>query len=209
MAGLEQQLPRIFQANIVRLFERVVRPGLALLPTHAELAFGVAPTLDAFLDRAAAQVDNYTANEAAKAYALTIAAVFERQLSAWSQAIVASGATASPCRAARYEALLELCADHAGVDLAALGLGPDLVELLLVGNVVRHGEGPSCERLRAVAPQLWAYEPSAYVDIVAGPPLFSELVRIREQDLARYVRAAARFWGHADPLPMAALEVPV
>ena len=103
MQTLEEQLPRIFQANIARLFDRVVKPGMALLPVHSELVFGVAPTMHAFLDRAAAQVDNYTANEAAKAFALTLSAVFERQLSAWARAIVASGATPAPSKTLRYE----------------------------------------------------------------------------------------------------------
>lgn len=209
MQPLLDQLPRIFQANIVRLYERVVRPGLGLLPVHSELVFGEAPTLDAFLDRAAAQVDNYTANEAAKAYALTVAAVFERQLSAWARAIDARAGAEAAARPSRYEALLRRCAEHAGLDLDGLGLAPDLKELLLVGNVVRHGEGPSCDRLRDLAPGLWDYAPTDYVDIVAGPPPVSERMRIREADIARYVRAAGRFWGHADPLPMAAREVPV
>lgn len=208
MSNPEAQFPRIFQANILRFYERVVRPGLALLPVHLELVFGEAPTLDAFLARAAAQVDNHTANEAAKAYALTLAAVFERQLSVWSRAIVAGGGTAVKAKP-RYEDLLEHCAIHAGLDLEGPGLRADLVELLLVGNVVRHGEGGSCDRLRAAAPDLWIYAPSQYVDIVAGEPPVSELMRIRDEDLARYVRAAGRFWGHADPLPMATREVPV
>lgn len=209
MRPLETQLPRIFQANIVRLYDRVVRPGLALLPVHSELVFGAAPTLVAFLDRAAAQVDNYTANEAAKAYALTVAAVFERQLSVWARSILAVGAARPPGKNLRYEALLELCAAHAGIDLPRLGLADDLIELLLVGNVVRHGEGPSCDKLRTLAPALWDYEPSEYVDIVTGSPPVSEQMRIREADLARYVRAVAQFWGHAAPLPMPAREVPV
>lgn len=209
MQPLKDHLPRIFQANIVRLYDRVVRPGLGLLPVHSELVFGVAPTLDAFLARASAQVDNYTANEAAKAYALTLAAVFERQLSAQARAIVAASAAASPGKNPRYEELLELCAGYAGLDLASLGLEADLKELLLVANVVRHGEGPSCDKLRAVAPNLWQYEPSEYVDIVSGKPPVSETMLIRAGDLARYVRAAGRFWGHADPLPLATLEVPV
>lgn len=73
-------LPRIFQANIDRLFQRVIYPGLQTLSIHAELRFGEASSMDEFLDRAKAQVDNYTANEGAKAYALVLAALFERQL---------------------------------------------------------------------------------------------------------------------------------
>jgi hypothetical protein len=209
MQRLEPQLPRIFQANILRLYDRVVRPGLALLPVHSELVFGEAPTLDAFLDRAAAQVDNYTANEAAKAFALALCAVFERQLSTWSTTIVASGGAASPGRMPRFEALLTLCANHAGLDLNAIGIQTNLRELLLVGNVVRHGDGPSCTHLRNAAPSLWSYEPCAYVDIVAGPPRISELMRIQAADLARYARAGALFWGHADPLPMAVRDIPL
>ncbi|HEX7945628.1 MAG TPA: hypothetical protein VF495_13235, partial [Phenylobacterium sp.] len=74
------QLPGIFQANIDRLFQRLIRPGLAALPIHAELQSGVTDSMAVFLDRAAAQVDNYTANEAAKAFTLTLAGLFERQL---------------------------------------------------------------------------------------------------------------------------------
>lgn len=203
------QLPRIFQANIVRLYERVVRPGLALLPVHSELALVAEPTLDEFLDQAAAQVDNYTGNEAAKAYALVIAAVFERQLSTWAQAIVENGGASPIGREARYKALLKLCATYADIDLADLNIGSDLVELLLVANVVRHGEGSSCQHLRKMAPQLWDCRSFAYIDIVAGPLRVSELMRIQANDLKRYVRAVGRFWGRADPLPMAALEVPV
>lgn len=207
MQTIEAQLPRIFQANIARLFDRVVRPGLALLPVHSQLVFGEAPSMDAFLDRAAAQVDNYTANEAAKAYALTLAAVFERQLSAWARAIAATGATAVKTKP-RYEDLLAYGSAYRGIDLPGLGLEADLKELLLVGNVVRHGEGGACDALREHAPGLWDYEPSEYVDLVAGPPSTSEQMRIREADLLRYIRATTRFWGHADPLPLAATSVP-
>jgi hypothetical protein len=209
MQSLEIQLPRIFQANIVRLYDRVVRPGMALLTVHSELVFGVASVTNACLERAAAQVDNYTANEAAKAYALTVAAVFERQLRTWARSIVASSAVPPLGENARYEALLDLCATYAGLDLQRLGVAADLTELLLVGNVVRHGEGRSCNKLRRLAPTLWNYEPSEYVDIVTDSPPVSELMRIREADLARYARAAGRFWGHADPLPMPAREVPI
>jgi hypothetical protein len=81
------QLPRIFQANLARLFERVIRPAMAALPVHMSLECGEAATMEQFLDRAAAQVDNYTANEAAKAFTLTLAAIFERQLSIWAHAV--------------------------------------------------------------------------------------------------------------------------
>jgi hypothetical protein len=207
MQPIKDQLPRIFQANLARFFDRVVRPGLAALPVHGKEPQAEAASLAEALDRAAARVDNYTANEAAKAFALTLAALFERQLSIWARAIEAEDAAAKP-KAISFEVLLGFCAAQAGIDLGEAGLGDCLVEMFVGANVVRHGEGPSCARLRAVAPALWDDDLSDYADLLAGPPLPSEHLRVREQDLIRYIRAATRFWGLADPLPMAVVDPP-
>ncbi|WP_303522846.1 hypothetical protein, partial [Staphylococcus pasteuri_A] len=53
---VKDQLPRIFQANLARLFERVVQPAMEALPVHSSLESGEAATMDQFLVRAAAQV---------------------------------------------------------------------------------------------------------------------------------------------------------
>lgn len=90
---IKDQLPCIFQANLARLFDRVIQPAMAGLPVHSSLEGGEAATMDQFLDRAATQVDNYTANEAAKAFTLTLAATFERQLSIWARAVHRNNAT--------------------------------------------------------------------------------------------------------------------
>lgn len=205
----KDQLPRIFQANLARLFDRVIQPGLDALPVHPRLEHGEATTLDQFLDRAAAQVDNYTANEAAKAYTLTLAAVFERQLSIWARSIHSTG-SADMAKLRGFENLLAACAEQAGI---AIGidqreLADDLTQMFVVANVVRHGEGPSCEKLRAQAPELWGDDGSDYQDLLAGPPVPSEHLRIRKNDLVRYIRATTRFWGLADPLPMAVTDPP-
>ena len=68
----KDQLPRVFQANADRFFQRVILATLDQLPMHRTLVVGEASTMDEFLDRCTAQVDNYTANEAAKAFALTL-----------------------------------------------------------------------------------------------------------------------------------------
>jgi hypothetical protein len=70
MMSQADQLPRIFQANAARLYERVIASAMESMPIHKTLLTGSAPTMDAFLDRCANQVDNYTANEANKIYAL-------------------------------------------------------------------------------------------------------------------------------------------
>ena len=78
-------LPRIFQANVDRLFQRVIVQGLNALPIHAELRFGETQSMEEFLARAKAQTDNYTANEGAKAFTLALAGLFERQLRIWAR----------------------------------------------------------------------------------------------------------------------------
>jgi len=200
-------LPRIFQANLVRLFDRVILPGLDALPIHARLEHGEAATMNQFIDRAAAQVDNYTANEAAKAYALTLAAVFERQLSIWARAIHATGST-DMSKLRGYQKHLAACADQAGIDTEQGNLGADLIQMFVVANVVRHGEGESCKKLRTLAPALWDEGASDYNDLLTGPLASSEHLRVRKNDLSRYIRATTRFWGLADPLPMAVIDPP-
>jgi hypothetical protein len=204
---INNQLPRIFQANLARLFERVIQPAMEALPVHSSLEGGEAATMDQFLDRAAAQVDNYTANEAAKAFTLTLAAIFERQLSIWARAVHLDGATDMP-KSRGFQDFLALCAEQAGIDVGQGKLGADLTEMFMVANVVRHGEGSSCEKLKAIAPALWDDAANDYHDLLAGPPIPSEHLRIRTGDLVRYIRATTRFWGLADPLPMAVIDPP-
>jgi hypothetical protein len=126
----KDQLPRIFQANLARLFERVIQPAMEALPVHASLECGEAATMDQFLDRAAAQVDNYTANEAAKAFTLTLAAIFERQLSIWARAVYLEMAIELP-KVRGFQDFLALCAERAGIDIAQTGLGTDLTEMFM------------------------------------------------------------------------------
>lgn len=194
------QLPRVFQANADRFYQRVILPALDQLPTHDTLIVGEAKTIDEFLDRCAAQVDNYTANEAAKAFALTFDGMFERQLSRW--------ASGHGIRAKGWEDLLKGCAKIATLDLVATAMADDLNELHLVANVVRHGVGRSCAELKAIAPRLWDNPSLDYYDLAPGPVPVSEELRIRLDDLRRYARAVIRFWGHVDPLPNAVLDPP-
>lgn len=204
MTALAEQLPRIFQANLDRLFVRVIQPTMDALMLHPVLEQGEAESMSEFLDRAAAQVDNYTANEAAKSFVLTLAGVFERQLSIWT---TATGLT-DLAKLRGFQEQLLAGAQYASLDLAIDDLGAEINEMFTVANVVRHGEGPSCERLRVMAPALWDNTAADYIDLVPGPRRPSETLRIRRNDLVRYVRATTRFWGRADPLPMAVTNPP-
>ncbi|QJU58483.1 hypothetical protein HL653_12545 [Sphingomonas sp. AP4-R1] len=202
MTSTVGQLPRIVQPNLSRFFEREIHPVIESLPASPVLEGGEASSLDQVLDRAAAQVDTYTVNEVAKAFTLTLAGLFERQLSRWARAIQDSG-LADMNGLCGFETLLGGCAQQAGMDLALHGLGEELTQMFVVANVVRHGEGRSCERLRTLAPDLWDEDAGDYDDLLPGTVVASEHVRIRPADIERYLRAATRFWGFADPLPLA------
>lgn len=175
------------------------------LPVHSSLESGQANTMDEFLDRAADQIDNYTANEAAKTFTLTLAATFERQLSIWAREVHFNNVTDIP-KARGFKDLLDICAELAGIDLDQGALGADLTELFVVANVVRHGEGSSCEKLKMIGPALWDDAADDYRDLWGGKPIASENIRIRTRDLVRYVRATTLFWGLTDPLPMAVID---
>ncbi|WP_363737152.1 hypothetical protein [Sphingobium sp. LMA1-1-1.1] len=198
--NVADQLPRIFQANIDRLYRRVIVVTLDQLPAHNPPVVGETSSMDEFLARCAAQVDNHTANEAAKAFALTLDGLFERQLCRWAHA--------HGEQAGSMETALPACVRIGGLDLAATGMADDLKELHLVANVVRHGEGRSCKELQAIAPLLWDSTSLDYYDLAPAPTPVSEMLRIRAGDILRYARGIGRFWGHLDPLPMAVLDPP-
>ncbi|QDX28295.1 hypothetical protein FPZ54_14060 [Sphingomonas suaedae] len=178
----------------------MVVPVLEQLPMHDPLVSGQASSMDELLNRCSEQVDNHTAFEAARAFALTMDGLFERQLCRWAHT--------HGKKASSMETALPTCAGIASFDLATAGLVDDLKELHLVANVVRHGEGRSCKELQVLAPQLWDEEASDYHDLAPGAAPASDLLRISGEDLSRYARAIIRFWGHADPLPVAALNPP-
>lgn len=200
-------LPRIFQANTDRLFQRVVVTGLQNLPIHAELRSGKTETMQEFLECAAARVDNYTANEGAKAYALVLAGLFERQLRIWGRA---NGVAMPGAKAGRepFRDYLIACAEAGDVDLDQGDLGRNLTELFLVANVFRHGDGPSVTELRDHSPDFWSYERTRYMDLLPPNLEESERLLLQPTDVVRYAGACGRFWGRADKLPLAALEPP-
>jgi len=196
-------LPRTFQANVDRLLQRVIQPSLDALAIHPELQFGVAASMDEFLERAAAVVDNHTANEAAKAYSLTLAGLFERQVRIWGRACLRITMPGEKQGQEPFLRYLALCAKTGDVEFDP-DLSDTLKEMFLVANAYRHGDGRSTTELKEFAPRLWEYSPTEYVDLL---PLdneeSSEQLRLQSTDVIRYARACIRFWGRADKLPMA------
>lgn len=197
------QLPNIFQANLLRFYERVIKATLAGLTVHAKVEAGETTSLDTFLDRAAAQVDNYTANEAAKAFTLVVSGLFERQLRIWAARIFP--AEAEKVQFESFKVLATRCAQHAGFDIQDLQMASDLEEAFQVANVVRHGDGKALKYLQSSYPAL--FDPSSdYLDLLTKPSPASEQMRIKPSDVRRYVLAGLRYWGHANSVPFAQLD---
>jgi hypothetical protein len=193
--------PRTIQANIYRFYERIIQPATQNALIHDEIVTGFAPDLDTFQDRAKAQVDNYTANEANKVYAFVLIALFERYLRLWATALL--GGTDVDTKRGDLLVLLDTVAAKLDIDLVTKNLRATFQEALLVGNVVRHGEGTSMEKVRLSAPHLIDRTKRQYVDLIDQRTPDSEWVRIGPQDLERYIQAMIRFWGLADKQPNA------
>ncbi|UWU25636.1 hypothetical protein N2601_29725 (plasmid) [Rhizobium sp. CB3060] len=207
MNDLENQLPRIFQINLHRLYQRVIAPVLENLPEPTLQEITASNSMSENLDRAAAQVDAHTHNEATKAFVLAFAGLFERQLRHWALHLF-SPPNPRTVYEGDFAKLLDRCLEAGEVDGSRDDVRKDLVEAVLVANVVRHGDGRTSKSLRTIAPELWVYDPSEYVDINAGPSPDSEQIRVRTRDVQRYIHAGLRFWGRVDPLPMAVTEPP-
>ena len=107
-----------------------------------------------------------------------------------------------------FHSLIVDCAAEAKVDLSDGQLGHVLIEMFLVANVFRHGDGRSVTVLRKHSPDLWRYERSRYVDVLPTNQDDSEKLLLEPSDVVRYAGACGRFWGRADKLPMAVLDPP-
>ncbi len=89
----------------------------------------------------------------------------------------------------------ELMAHIRGVHLRDTVEGPYLLELALVGNVVRHGDGPSARIVYEQYPHL--FDP---VTVFDGAPAHEEdeeipeRLRISEERICTYAQAAYQFW---------------
>ena len=195
-------LPANFQANIDRLFHRLILPGLDSLKIHDDLKSGEASSMEEFLTWSAAQVDNHTANEAAKAFTLVLSAMFERQLRIWMRSW-SDGNLREKSERMKFPDLVAAWAKHTEESLVDEALMESLVEMFLVANVFRHGDGTSVRQLQDKAPQLWNYDRSRYVDILPPNPDHSERLLLYPKDVFRYAEACARFWGLVDSDPLA------
>lgn len=69
--------------------------------------------------------------------------------------------------------------------------------MFVAANVVRYGEGSSCDKLRALAPELWDDVATDYLDLLPGTPVASEHLRLRKADPVRFF---GQWGGRASPV---------
>ena len=200
-------LPRIFQANVDRLFQRVILTWAERTTYPRQAALRRSP-VDGGVPGKGQGTRLTTAREPKpKAYALILAGLFERQLRIWARSR-RTGLTHDKVRSERFRVLVVDCAREAEVDLVDKRLGHVLIEMFPVANVFRHGDGPSLTDLRSHSPELWDYERSRYVDLLPPNPDDSEKLLLQPPDVVRYAAACARFWGRADKLVGAVADPP-
>lgn len=206
MTDPAQHLPRVFQNNLHRLYERVVATSMNNLSVPQPWELENLDTLAAGLDRAEAQVNAHTRNEATKAFILILSALFERQLRQWAVHLFVQPRKPDVQRQ-RFSALLMDCMTKIGMDDRG-DIHDVLTEGHKVANIVRHGDGDTSDDLRQIAPRLWQSDPRAYVDINPGPSPDSALLIVTDDYLRDYTRAGLHFWGRADRLPGAVNDPP-
>ncbi len=190
-------LPRRFQADGDRFYRRVVVPALHELRSDHDGKGRTFDSWEAFLDGAEKLTTRMLAFEARRCFALSLHGLFERQLRVWARAGAEKGEWLMLAKI-EFEKLLCDTAASRDIDLVARDLGRVLVELHLLANVVRHGDGVSVNRLKAIAPHFWGELEDADAQEFEDRFLLSENVWPSDQIIRGYARATVRFWGLAD-----------
>lgn len=203
-----RELPRVFQMNLHRFYTRVAAPTMMGLGEPQPWELGDLGSLDAGLGRAAAQVDAYTRNEAAKAFVLVLSAMFERQLRQWALHLFQQPRKPDVGRQ-NLAALLDESISEAGLDGSTGAVRETLMEAHEVVNIFRHGDGNASKTLIKSAPRFWSYDPRDYADINPPPSPDSALLVIPAGYLENYTRAGLRFWGRADRVDGAVEDPPL
>lgn len=198
MSFSPQDFPRVFQADIGRLYARVIWPALLELPVGDTSGRGTAGSMDEFLENAKAQTTALLADETRRGLALMIAALFERQI-AWWISDCSIPMNAANGRHPSFSDQLSAAAVYGSMDLNAEKLSTRLIELHTLGNVVRHGDGRSLQALRKSSPHFWREADDART---------AQTICIADTAFRDFIRAAVRFWGLADHEPGAVLAGP-
>jgi hypothetical protein len=198
-------LPRQFQADCDRFYMRVIAPALATMQPGAPSTITEFASVSEFLNASAKSTFNLLAYEARRSFALTLGAIFERQLRIWARVHFTASEEASIPDKKFYPLLDATVAKH-GLDLRRYAIGTGIRELYLLANAVRHGDGFAVTELRSTASQLWPDLTPSAIEKCHAMAIWSEAIQLSDADLTRYAEATTRFWGIADRVPGAMID---
>jgi hypothetical protein len=185
------------QADIHRFYIKVIQPALAeFVPTDDVVGVETAD-IEAFLEGARANTHNALCYEMRRIFALTIGAMFERQLRSWLSGKMPT-ATEKVEDARGWPALVKLVETAVGGSIETDMT--DLETLWAVANAVRHGNGPTATGLLHTAPQFWD-QARMKPDLRWKSDLVGNM-RISDAQLERYATAVMRFWHWAGASPV-------
>lgn len=142
--------------------------------------------------------------ETKMAFGLSIQSIWERQVRGYlrgcAEELRPGEGRATQVTTANWEKLSALFLELRGIRLDAFPSFAELDTLHLLGNVCRHGDGPSAVELAKRCPELWpVYSPTPFENEppVPGPPP-AALMDLPVSRLRAFVVAVARFWGDAE-----------
>lgn len=193
-------LPRIFQGDLDRFFQRVVRPALKELCLHEDIKENRLLSFDEYFERAAQVTFNLLVYDARQCYALALAAIFERHLRIWAYKSFPDKEKSKIFDWTYCNLWKRIIEDH---QITYDRCHDTIKELHLLANAVRHGDGRSVDKLQKQSPHLW---PPVTEFAALNPKERSSLsgnIRVSDEIFIRYIRALIRFWGLADKEPNA------
>jgi hypothetical protein len=174
----------------------VVQPALAeFVPTDDVVGVETAD-IEAFLESARGNTHNALCYEMRRTSALTIGAMFERQLRSWLSGKMP--AARKKVEKEKWPALVKRAETAVG---GSIGTDmTDIETLWLVANAVRHGNGSAATKLLDTAPQFWDHA-RMKPDLRWKSDLVGNM-RISDAQLERYATAVMRFWHLAGASPV-------
>lgn len=174
------------QADIHRLYVRVIQPALIEFVPATDVVEEAA-NIDEYLEGARINTHNSLCHELRRTFALILGALFERQLRSWLTEKLPTDK--KYVEKANWPQLIELL-NRLDDSIRTNVVMTDLEILWLVSNAVRHGNGPSADKLLKQTPQFWdqtEMAPNIEHDIAGN-------MRLDDAQLERYAKAVMKFW---------------
>lgn len=179
-----------FEDQVLRYWRNVALPALASADIEVEQALAATETDVSAVFVHTDRVDQHQVT--ALTMGIALQSLWERQLRRYLGACVASDeAMQKRVQKVPWTDLQKLFYVLRGVPLKAFASFPDLDLLSQIGNVCRHGDGITADRLWKTHPELWPYSENQGQP-GAAPPV--EHIHLGTDLLSRLADAVATFW---------------